>query len=250
MYAKKSLGQHFLRCRWVISTLVHAAELKSTDTVLEIGPGTGILTRALARRAKKVIAVEKDEKLAEELRIRLADGNIKNVTIISGDILKVLPRAKLGTGYKVAANIPYYLTSRLLRVLLEQKQQPSLMVLTVQKEVAQRITAKPPHMNLLALSVQAYGKPEIIKTVPASCFWPKPRVDSAVIKIRLKTKVAGNDTKLRGLFTLARSAFGQKRKTLRRSLGIKDPDIRLKRPQELKLEDWFTLLVSVQKEHA
>ena len=235
---KKSLGQHFLTCAWVGETLVHTADISRSDTILEIGPGKGALTRLLASRAARVIAVEKDERLAEALEKDLQSRTIKNVEIIPGDILTLCPRLSLGQGYKVVANIPYYLTSRLLRLLLEGERKPALMALTIQKEVAERIVAKPPRMNpaltlnrtghtikykkskggmnLLALSVQAYGKPEIIKTVPASCFSPKPKVDSAIIKISdisdryFKTNSISEEK----FFRLVKQSFSQKRKVL------------------------------------
>lgn len=254
MYGKKSLGQHFLRCQWVVSTLVKAADLKPNDTVLEIGPGTGVLTRALAARVKNVIAVEKDEMLAERLRAE----ELPKAAIITGDVLQICPRLSLGHRYKVVANIPYYLSSRLIRVLLEQKQKPEVVVLTIQKEVAQRIVAKPPKMNLLALSVQASGRPEIIKTVPASCFWPKPKVDSAIIKISGISDefFQKNAIDKEFFFAVARRAFSQKRKMLTSSLrpllgqhpvlakvGLQDKA----RPQELTPEQWAKLVTVISK---
>lgn len=243
MLAKKSLGQHFLRCRWVVSTLIKAADLKSTDTVLEIGPGTGVLTRELVKSAGHVIAVEKDEALAE----RLCTEKLPRTTVIVGDILKSYDIASRKIGaYKVVANIPYYLTSRLIRLLLEAKCHPKIIVLTVQKEVAQRIIAKSPKMNLLALSVQAFGKPEIVKTVPAECFSPKPKVDSAIIKI---SEITGqffvkNAIDKEFFFEIVRRAFSQKRKMLTSSLRSYDIKHRVfnmvgrARPQELSLERW------------
>lgn len=283
MYAKKSLGQHFLRCNWVVQTLVKAAEVGPQDIVLEIGPGTGVLTRELARRAKKVIAVEKDEGLIKELKKSLKNEGINNnVAVVPGDILKKLAPnrvwvnnltpTRLGTdeGYKVVANIPYYLTSRLLRLLLEKEPRPEAIVLTIQKEVAERICAKPPQMNLLALSVQTYGRPEIIKKVPASCFYPKPGVDSAIIKIsdisgRFFTGFpevglpAGSPPSQRKIdqkefFKIIRLAFSQKRKTLAHTLGkpfgreaVEKALKKLKqpltaRPEELSPEEWTALI--------
>lgn len=260
MYAKKSLGQHFLRCRWVVSTLIKAADLKLTDAVLEIGPGTGILTRALARHAKRIIAVEKDERLAEKLRFSLAEEGVGNVGIISDDILALVPslawhklQAKIGTKYKVVANIPYYLTSRLVRILLEPEYKPELVVLTIQKEVAQRIVAKPPNMNLLALSVQAFGKPEVVKTVPANCFWPKPKVDSAIIKVSGVSDrfFVENGVDKNFFFEIVRRAFSQKRKMLASSLrSYSDQHRELTkahlpnkaRPQELSLKQWVKIV--------
>ena len=281
MRAKKSLGQHFLRCRWVVSTLIRSAELTQKDTILEIGPGTGVLTFALAQAAGHVVAVEKDERLAGALMARLKEDGITNVEILTGDILRLLPilpqviQAKLGSKnrYKVVANIPYYLTARLLRLLLEQQPQPAegearpdgrpeLIVLTIQKEVAQRIVAQPPRMNLLALSVQAFGKPEIIKTVPASCFSPMPKVDSAIIKIADISDRFFRENRLdqKQFFAPIRRAFSQKRKLLLNTLGMRHSVLHKEqiaavlttlnlsknaRPQELSLQNWANLAKSL-----
>jgi len=270
MYAKKSLGQHFLRCRWVINTLIRAAELTPKDIVLEIGPGTGILTRELARRVKEVTAVEKDERLADELAQALAHEKIRNTEILKGDILLLTQviqaklQAKLTSQnkYKVVANIPYYLTSRLLRLLLENAPRPERIVLTIQKEVAGRILAKPPKMNLLALSVQAYATPKIIKNVPASCFTPAPEVDSAIISIRDISDrfFQENAVDKNRFFTLIRRAFSQKRKLLANSLFVQHSMLdkskiesivaglglpKNARPQELSLQNWARLAKSL-----
>src|SRR3989338_6772301 len=250
IHNSRRLGQHFLRCRWVVSTIIHAAELKSTDVVLEIGPGTGVLTRALAHHAGRVIAVEKDERLAAQLQDLLKGVGTKNVEIITGDILKLL-KSDFRSYHKLVSNIPYYLTSRLLRFLLEGgSRRPELIVLTIQKEVAQRIVAKPPHMNLLALSVRAFGKPEIIKKVPASCFSPKPKIDSAIIKI---SDISDAFFQKNGLdktqfFAILRRAFGNKRKILSKTLKLKLDQHRMliraagvpekARPEELSLKQW------------
>lgn len=249
MIPNKHLGQHFLRCRWAVSTLIHAAKLEKADTVLEIGPGTGVLTRALARHAGRVIAVEKDERLATIINEVLKEEGITNVEIVTDDILKLLSRSKIWTNAynKVVANIPYYLTSRLMRLLLENTpKRPELIVLTIQKEVARRIVAKPPHMNLLALSVQAFGTPTIIKKVPASCFSPKPKIDSAIIKISdisdgFFEKNRIDKTKF---FELIRRAFSQKRKLLTSTTTVQPLMLdklelsRDARPEELSLEQW------------
>jgi 16S rRNA (adenine1518-N6/adenine1519-N6)-dimethyltransferase len=254
-FPKKSLGQHFLRCEWVCGAIIAAAHVGPTDTVLEIGPGTGVLTRPLAALARHVIAVEKDERLAAELATAFARDGISNVRIIAGDILKHLPDLP---GYdKIVANIPYYLTGRLMRLVMEGRRKPRLAALTVQKEVALRMTARPPHMNLLALGVQAYGAPALVKTIPASCFAPPPKVDSAIVVISdisddffIRTGIAQG-----AFFALARAAFGQKRKTLANSLtplvGDKTRALALiraagmsdvSRPEELSREQWAALI--------
>lgn len=224
--SKIFLGQHFLRCRWVISTLIKAAEITQDDTVLEIGPGTGILTRELARYAGQVIAAEKDETLAERLR----EEKIPNVTVITGDILRLLSKSDFDgrlksdfnhNEYKVVANIPYYLTSRLFRILLESGPRPERIVVTIQKEVAERLTARPPKMNLLALSGQIFGKPEIIQKVPRECFSPPPQVESAVIKISdisdIRLKKAGITAEQ--FFQTAKIVFASPRKTILNNLA-------------------------------
>lgn len=198
--------------------MIHAAKLGQTDTVLEIGPGTGVLTRALAKNAGCVLAIEKDERMAEELKKSLNDGGFSNIEVMSEDILHFVP---ILDRYKVVANIPYYLTSRLLRLIFEEWPRPELIVLTIQKEVAQRIVARPPKMNLLALSVQIFGTPEIIKKVPAECFYPKPAIESAILKISYISdrilKEAGVSPK--DFFTIAKTLFGKKRKTILNNLA-------------------------------
>ncbi|MBI2640850.1 MAG: ribosomal RNA small subunit methyltransferase A [Candidatus Sungbacteria bacterium] len=262
MRPKKSLGQHFLRCNWVASTLVKAADLKYKDTVLEIGPGTGTLTRELAKHVGRVIAVEKDEILAENLQHSLANEGIKNVKVITADILKLLATENFSyklqaTSYKLVANIPYYLTSRLLRLLLEEGPRPELIVLTIQKEVAQRIVARPPEMNLLALSVQTFGRPEVIKAVPASCFWPKPKVDSAIIKISEISDgfFQKNSVDKKLFFEITRRAFSQKRKMLASSLRpyFSQHSVLTKiglpekaRPQELSPQQWAKIVFTIE----
>jgi 16S rRNA (adenine1518-N6/adenine1519-N6)-dimethyltransferase len=173
----KRLGQNFLTDKNILRKIIAAADIKKSDIVLEVGPGTGILTAELAKRAKKVIAIEKDKKMIEVLAQALKD--FKNVEVINQDILKF----NIDKKYKVVANIPYYLTSALIRKFLEDKNQPSQMILMIQKEVAQRICALSPNMSMLSVSVQFYAKPEILFYVSKNSFWPAPKVDSAVIKI-------------------------------------------------------------------
>ncbi len=253
--AKKSLGQHFLRCDWAVSAMLAAAKIEKTDTVLEVGPGTGVLTRELARRAGRVIAVEKDERLATSLAADLARRKFTNVEIIAADILKFLAAARLPQRFSVVANIPYYLTARLLRILCEAGEKPDRIVVMIQKEVAGRIVALPPKMNLLALSVRLVGVPKIIKTVPASCFSPRPNVDSAIIAITglSSARLAAAKIAADEFFAIARAAFSQKRKLLTSSLGKKFgkgktaaaiAELGKKttaRPEELSVEEWLTL---------
>lgn len=181
---KSRLGQNFLTSKTIAQRIADAADIQPDDTILEIGPGKGILTEAiLAKNPKKLIAVEKDVKFIPQLAEKFPAN--KNLEIINSDILKILDtRYKIpDTKYKIAANIPYYITSHLLRLIFSQKNLPERVVLMVQKEVAERICARPPRMNLLALSVQAYGRPKIAFRVPKTFFRPRPKVDSAVIVI-------------------------------------------------------------------
>ena len=183
-FQKKHLGQHFLKNKKILEEMARAAELSKKDIVLEVGPGLGSLTEILAARAKKVIAVEKDFDLATQLSKRKTLP--KNVKIIHGDILKISNSQLPKSNFKIVANIPYYITSYFLRKFLEAKNKPDLMVLMIQKEVAERILAKNGKESLLSLSVKAYAKPEIIRYVSRNNFSPPPKVDSAIIKITTK----------------------------------------------------------------
>ena len=213
----KRLGQNFLVASAILERIIAAAEISNQDAVLEIGPGLGSLTRYLATHARKVVAVELDNRLLDLLEFVLA--SYSNVNLIQGDILNFDPGNIMDTpGYLVVANIPYYITSALLRHLLEAKLQPKRMVLTVQYEVALRICAVPNKMNLLALSVQVYGKPQVITRIPAEAFYPPPKVDSAVVRIDLFQQPFITASRLEAFFGLTKAGFGQKRKTLRNAL--------------------------------
>jgi 16S rRNA (adenine1518-N6/adenine1519-N6)-dimethyltransferase len=257
IYPIKRLGQNFLIDKNVLRKIVEAAELSKNDTVLEVGPGIGNLTIELAKKVKKVIAVEKDKRMVEILKERLKEERIKNVEIVNEDILKFLPSFKVRRSYKVVANIPYYLTSRLIRNLLEIERKPKLIVLMVQKEVAQRICAKPPKMNLLAISVQFYAKPEIVSFVSKNCFWPRPKVDSAIIKIsEIKEQKAMNNEEL--FFKIVKAGFSQPRKqlinNLSKKLGVEKKRVKgwllkneispKERAEALTMENWKALTKS------
>ncbi|MBU4204652.1 ribosomal RNA small subunit methyltransferase A [Patescibacteria group bacterium] len=208
----RGLGQNFLIDKTALKKIVRTADLKPSDIVLEIGPGTGILTQELIKRVKKVIAIEKDQKMAKVLKKGFS--GFKNLEVISADILRI-KNLKLTKEYKVVANLPYYITSPVIRKFLEHGVPPKLMVLMVQKEVAQRICAKPPKMNLLAVSVQFYGKPEIIDYISKQSFWPQPKVDSAILKISdIKKPRISADL----FFKIARAGFSQPRKQLTNNL--------------------------------
>jgi 16S rRNA (adenine1518-N6/adenine1519-N6)-dimethyltransferase len=214
----KGLGQNFLQDPLALENIVTTAEIRPTDTVLEIGPGLGSLTRYLAASAKEVIAVELDKNLFSPLKSVLT--LYENVRLIQGDILEISPTdLNLTNDYIVVANIPYYITSAVIRHLLESASKPRRVVLTVQKEVAQRICAGPGDMSLLALSVQVYGQPRIVAHIPAESFFPAPRVDSAVLVIEIYPAPRITADLLEIFFRLIKAGFSQKRKTLRNSLS-------------------------------
>jgi len=214
------LGQNFLEDPAILQRIVDAAELTPDDSVLEIGPGLGTLTRLLAASAGRVVAVELDERLTAILPEILAD--CPNVEIIHGDILALDPAALFPERhpvYKVVANLPYYITSAVLRHLLESPARPRLMVLTLQREVARRLVAGPGEMSLLAVSVQFYGQPRIVGRIPAGAFYPPPQVDSAVVRIDVYDHPPVPVDDVEGFFRVVRAGFGQRRKQLRNALS-------------------------------
>ncbi len=264
--ARKGLGQHFLIDRGVLESTTLAAGLTPGDVVIEVGPGLGVLTRELARQVGGLLAIELDSKLAAILQDNLAP--FGNVTVINGDVLEINPVALLskvpvslpGTAetplsYKVVANIPYYITSPVLRHFLEANVKPRLMVFMVQKEVAEAITAGPGRMSVLSVSVQFYGKPEIVSRVPATCFYPAPEVDSAILRITVYPQPAVAVADVDGFFSLVRAGFSTARKQLVNSLsqGLKLPKTEVlpllqkakiasqRRAEALTLEEWAGL---------
>lgn len=213
----KGLGQNFLIDESILENIVITAGVGNQDTVLEIGPGLGSLTRHLAQVAAKVIAVELDQKLFPVLESVLSP--FHNINLIQGDILKQrLSDLVSIDGYLVVANIPYYITSAILRHLLESKPVPRKIILTVQKEIAERICAEK-KLSLLALSVQVFGEPSIQMHIPAKSFFPAPNVDSALVQINISPSPLINPDQLDAFFLLAKAGFSQKRKTLRNSLS-------------------------------
>ena len=220
--AKKSLGQNFLVNQGVLARIIEAADIGPKDTVLEIGPGTGALTEHLVRTSARIIAIEKDRRLIEPLHERFP-----TVELIEGDALKTHPACDI-----IVANIPYYLTSRLIRLITETWR-PSRAVLMVQYEVARRMMAKSPDMNLLALSVQLYAEPKLVMRVSRGSFRPMPDVDSAVVRLDMRPE-ADRDLNKR-VMALAKRAFAQKRKQLH--MGPRPSA----RPQELSVDDWKQL---------
>jgi 16S rRNA (adenine1518-N6/adenine1519-N6)-dimethyltransferase len=272
--ARKGLGQHFLVDEEVLKVIAPAAELTPDDVVVEVGPGLGVLTKELARQAGWVIAVELDTRLATILKRTLA--SVSNVAIINKNILQVdpaalleeqkqkLPLAKGKTlNYKVVANLPYYITSAVLRHFLEASLKPRLMVVMVQKEVAEAIAAKPGRLSLLSISVQFYGQPEIISYVPARCFHPAPEVDSAILKIALYPEPAVVVKDIDGFFNLVRAGFSASRKqianSLAQGLGLAKADvlpllekagiIYKRRAETLALDEWQRLWQVLTERH-
>jgi 16S rRNA (adenine1518-N6/adenine1519-N6)-dimethyltransferase len=222
--AHKGLGQNFLQDPLALEQIVAAAEIQPTDIVLEIGPGLGSLTRYLAVAAREVVAVELDADLLPPLKQVLVP--YQNVRVIHGDILKLPPKELITENdYLVVANIPYYITSAVIRHLLEGETKPRRIVLTVQKEVAERICALPGDMSLLALSVQVYGEPRIAAHIPAEAFFPAPKVDSAVLVVDIYPSPLVRAQLLDQFFKSIKAGFSQKRKTLRNSLssGLRIP---------------------------
>ncbi len=251
LWATKGLGQNFLEDPFALRQIAEAAEIGHDDVVLEIGAGLGSLTRYLSVLAQEVVAVELDRKLTPVLRTILK--SYRNVRVVEGDILELSP-SQLGLleGYVVAANIPYNITSAILRHLLESEPHPRRMVLTVQKEVAARICSQPPHMSLLSLSVQVYGSPAIVARIPAGSFFPTPKVDSSVVRIDLYPEPVIPRELLPVFFQLTKACFSQKRKTLRNALSaggrISTADAKslllqagvdpMRRAETLGLEEW------------
>ncbi len=268
----RSKGQNFLVNSEIYDRIVEIADLDSTDTVLEVGPGFGFLTERLARKAKEVIAVEMDDLLAKALRLKIKNTGLDNVCLVNGDILKLeIGNWKLEeinsnfqlpvTSYKIAANLPYNITSLFLRQYLSAENKPQSMVLMLQKEVAERITAQPPKMSLLAVSVQFYAQASIAEYVDKNEFWPAPAVDSAITKLILQPvpkTVLGKD---RDFFRLVKVGFSARRKMLKNNLAAgyqikteKAADwLKLAglaeniRAQELSVNDWLKLFAGIEQ---
>jgi len=261
--ARKGLGQHFLIDEEVLKRITSAAELTPDDVIVEVGPGLGVLTRELTRQAGWVIAIELDNKLAALLKQTLA--SFDNVIIINDDVLKIEPGALLNqqkarfrqaiNSYKVVANLPYYITSPVLRHFLEASAKPQIMIVMVQKEVAEAIVAKPGEMSLLSVSIQFYGEPRIISYVPAKCFYPAPEVDSAILRIDLYPQPAVAVTDVGSFFDLVRAGFTAPRKqianSLAQGLGLPKSEVlsllekadvvSQRRAETLTLEEWAQL---------
>lgn len=250
MKPNKTLGQNFLICQNFVTDIIKSAELSPTDFVLEVGPGKGILTEALIKAVPdgKVLAIEKDPRMVEFLKEKFAD--VKNLEIILGDALDLAPSVKkqlLNNDYKIVANIPYYITSHFLRNYLESKKQPTTIVLMIQKEVAERIVAKDKKESILSMSVKIFGTPKIIKKVPASCFYPEPKIDSAILKVSSISKSSLKNITEKYFFEIVKMGFSQKRKTIKNNMGKKADRLSLckigekLRAEDLTLENWLCL---------
>jgi len=265
----KALGQNFLRSQKTVRQIIEAAKIMPSDVIIEIGPGLGALTLPLAQKAKKIIAVEKDKRIAQVLKQMLKSNNTKNVEIINGDALKSqisnlksqnyisnLKTAK----YKVVANLPYNIATAVIMKFLEADNPPALMVVMVQKEVGQRLCAKPPHMNKLAVFAQLYSQPKIIGYVSRKCFYPKPKVDGAILKI-----IPNNNPRERAsvkLFSqIVNAGFSHPRKqlvnNLTKELGLDRKAVIVwlqknniqpsQRPETLAVDDWKNLAAKPPK---
>jgi len=242
--AKKSLAQHFLIDRGILNKIVAAAELKSVDTVIEVGPGLGVLTRELAERAGRLVAVELDQHMVEILK--LSFGGMSNVIIIHKDVLDATPEGLFGEAgfsqkvqpegivfspenplrYKVVANLPYYITSAVLRHFLEANLKPELIVVMVQKEVARQIVAPPGDMSILSVSVQFYGTPKIIGTVSRGSFYPAPDVDSAILRVDIHPTPLLPSGEDEGFFDIVHAGFCAARKQIHNAIsqGLRIPN--------------------------
>ena len=262
IWAKRTMGQNFLVDGEVLKKIIAAADLKPSDNVLEIGPGLGVLTEELAEKAGKVIAVEKDDFLAQALKdkIRIStEPKMQRIQIIHGDALELSTEESGVSTYKLVANIPYNITSLIIRKFLEEKNQPELMVLMVQKEVAERIVAKPGKMSLLSVSVQFYAEAEIISMVKNDSFFPVPKVDSAIIRLKIKKReersILSGEIEEKEFFRIVKFGFAAKRKTLENNLAsglhiskidasaiIKSAGLEAKiRAESLSIADWKKL---------
>ena len=247
----KSLGQHWLKDRDVLAHIADCAKLEKDETVLEIGPGLGTLTSELLRRSDKVVAVEFDEELARKLPGQFPG---KKLEVVRSDILS-FDLSNLPAGYKVVANVPYYITSKIVQLLMTAANKPSVAVLLVQKEVAQRLAARPGDMSILAISAQIFADVTLGNAVPAAFFTPPPKVDSQVVIMKTRVTPFLTDVSEKDFFRVVKAGFSAKRKKLRSSLsgglGISKEQAEQylgqaevspeSRAEQLSLNDWVRL---------
>lgn len=239
-FPKKSLGQNFLIQPQIAEDMATAGKVSEGDTVVEIGPGTGALTRALLERGAKVIAVEKDDLLYK----KLSEESVENLEVTHGDVLEIDLFIK--EAYKIVANIPYYITGKIIRHFLEIENKPTSITLLIQKEVAERIVAKDGKESLLSISVKAYGNPTYIKTVKRGNFNPIPKVDSAILTIE---NISGIEDVPEDLFfRVLKIGFSSKRKKVSKNLKslVRIEDNR--RPEDLSLEDWKNITKTMSRQ--
>jgi 16S rRNA (adenine1518-N6/adenine1519-N6)-dimethyltransferase len=248
---EKSLGQNWLRDRETLSKIADYAKITKDETVLEIGPGLGTLTSELLKRANKVIAVEFDDDLARKLPAQFPG---KNLEVISDDILK-FDLSNMPMGYKVVANIPYYITNKIVQLLMTSKNKPKTAVLLVQKEVAQRLAAKPGKMSILSISAQVFAEVKLGDIIPAELFTPVPKVDSQIVILSTRQIPMLTDVLESDFFKVVKAGFSSKRKKLRSSLagGLELPKTEIEnilekanidsnvRAETLELSDWVKL---------
>ncbi|MCB0155291.1 MAG: ribosomal RNA small subunit methyltransferase A [Anaerolineae bacterium] len=268
LHPRKGLGQNFLTDPIHLEKIVEAADLAADEVVLEIGPGPGTLTRLLAERAGQVIAVELDPAMVNLLRQEY--GHLENLTVVEADILDTNLASLISQSpdltvspsptYKVVANLPYYITSAVMRHLLESRPAPTRLVVMVQKEVAQRMVAEPGKMSLLAVSVQFYGRPVLVHHVPAGAFFPPPKVDSAVVRLDTFAEPPIPVTDVEYFFRVVKAGFGQKRKQLKNALTAGLPQASAdilaalaqagidptRRAETLSLEEWGRLAAAIK----
>jgi len=248
---KKSLGQHWLKDRFVLGAIADAANIYPEDTVLEIGPGLGTLTSELLRRAKKVVAVELDEELAAKLPAQFPG---KDLEVVQQDILS-FDLSPLPKDYVVVANVPYYITSKIIKMLLLAENKPRQVVLLIQKEVAERLAAEPGNMSILAISAQLFAEVSLGDVVPAEYFTPSPKVDSQVVILKTRTTSLLGDVDEAAFFRVMKAGFSAKRKMLRSSLAgglnLGKPEVEAllrkaninpdDRAESLSIDDWMML---------
>lgn len=252
---KKSMGQHWLNDEFSLEAICEAAAVTSDDVVLEIGPGLGSLTKLLVSKAKRVIAIEFDEKLAAALPMRIGADNLE---VLSQDIL-TFDFTTMPANYKIIANIPYYLTNNLIRAISETPNSPQVAAILVQKEVAQRAAAKPGDMSLLSVTAQYYWEVSLGEEVAAELFTPPPKVNSQILIMNYRSKPLFDDVDERAFFRVVKSGFAQRRKTLLNSLSnglhIDKETIEKicnqhgidagRRAQTLSLQEWHNLYTSL-----
>lgn len=254
-FAKKGLGQHWLSDPATLEAIVAAADIQAGDTVLEIGPGSGTLTDVLAASGARVVALEYDQDLIKSLQKKYKHTAVE---IVEGDI-RDYDFAQLPAGYKIVANIPYYLTANFFRALIDTDHKPAVAVLLVQKEVAERVSAEPGKLSFLAVALQVFYKASLGGVVPASLFTPPPKVDSQVLILKLRDEPLTAEVDLDKFFQLVKAGFNERRKKLKTSLktgvgsgeDVQDALIKARispdvRAQEISVEDWLRLYEMLQ----